>query len=529
MHAGRAIARRTVGDGKVTTASFAVVFMAMAYANVVGYRHTYPTVKERLELARTFGLNKAVQLFYGRPHDLLTVGGYAAWRLAGFGSVLAAVWAVFAVVRALRSEEDLGRQELVLAMPVARRVAYVAALVGVAGGAAILWLAATVALVAGRLPIGGSAYLALATISAVPLFAGVGAVASQLAATRRGAMQIGLAIVGIAYLLRVVADIAGGAGALRWVTPLGWVEELRPFGGPDPAPLIPLALVAAALLAVAAIVTRTRDVGSGLLPARDSARPRLRLLSSPTGEALRAERGSLTAWALGIGLFALTVGILSTAFSKANLSTSLENELKRLGGTSIVTPAGALGFYFIFFVLVISLFACSQVAAARREEIDQRLELLLALPLDRVRWLAGRLGLACAAATALALVAGLLAWAGSAAESAGVSLPRLLGAGANTLPAVFCFLGIGVLAYGLRPRASVGIAYGVVVAAFLWQLFGAIVGSPHWLLSLTPFQHVAPVPAQAFRGGAAAAMVVIGLAAIAVGFASFARRDLTVG
>ena len=67
------------------------------------------------------------------------------------------------------------------------------------------------ALVAARLPVGGSAYLALATISAVPLFAGVGAVASQLAATRRGAVQIGLAVVGIAYLLRVVADIAGGA------------------------------------------------------------------------------------------------------------------------------------------------------------------------------------------------------------------------------------------------------------------------------------------------------------------------------
>ena len=187
MHASRAIVRRTVGDGKVTTASFAVVFMAMAYANAVGYRHTYPTVKERLEFARTFGLNKAVQLFYGRPHDLLSVGGYAAWRLAGFGSILAAVWAVFAVVRVLRAEEDLGRQELVLAMPVARPVAYVAALVGVGFGATILWLAATVALVAARLPVGGSAYLALATISAVPLFAGVGAVASQLAATKRGA------------------------------------------------------------------------------------------------------------------------------------------------------------------------------------------------------------------------------------------------------------------------------------------------------------------------------------------------------
>jgi putative exporter of polyketide antibiotics len=92
-------------------------------------------------------------------------------------------------------------------MPVSRLVAYGAALTGVAVSTAILWLAATLALVAARLPVGGSAYLALATIAAVPLFGGVGAVASQLAATRRGALQIGLAVVAIAYLLRVVADI----------------------------------------------------------------------------------------------------------------------------------------------------------------------------------------------------------------------------------------------------------------------------------------------------------------------------------
>ena len=58
-----------LGDGKVATASFALIFAAMGFANAVGYRRTYPTVRERLELARTFGLNKAVQLFYGRPHD----------------------------------------------------------------------------------------------------------------------------------------------------------------------------------------------------------------------------------------------------------------------------------------------------------------------------------------------------------------------------------------------------------------------------------------------------------------------------
>jgi ABC-2 type transport system permease protein len=526
VRAAAAIFRRALVDGKVVTASFAVVFAAMGFANAVGYRRTYPTTRERLELARTFGLNKAVQLFYGRPHDLLTVGGYAGWRLGGFGSIVASAWAVFAVVRVLRAEEDQGRQDLVLANPVSRRHAYAAALAAVAVAAAILWLVALLALVAARLPVGGSAYLTLVTISPAAVFAGVGAAASQIGATRRVSLQLSLGVLGVAYLLRVVADIAGGAGAVRWATPLGWVEELRPFARPNPAPLLLLGLVAAVLLVVAGSIVTRRDIGNGLLPAHDTAAPRVGLLRGPGTEALRAERGSLAAWALGIGTFAVTVGVLSTAFSKANISTALEHELRKLGGTSIVTPAGALGFYFVFFVLLLSLFACSQVASARREEADQRLELLLALPIGRARWLGGRVALATLATAGLAVIAGVLAWIGAAIEHAGVSLPRLVGAGANTLPAALCFLGLGLLAYGLAPRASVGIAYGLVVGAFLLQLFGALVGAPGWVLDLSPFSHVAAVPGAPFRVGAAAVMVAVGLGAAALAFASFARRDL---
>jgi len=526
VKATAAIFRRVIGDGKVATASFALVFAAMGFANAVGYRRTYPTARERLELARTFGLNKAVQLFYGRPHNLLTVGGYAAWRLAGFGSILASTWAVFAVVRALRAEEDHGRQELVLAHPVSRRRVYGASVAAVGVAAAVLWLVAALALVAARLPVGGSAYLALATVSPAAVFAGVAAVASQIGATRRAALQLSLAVLALAYLLRVIADIAGGAGAVRWATPLGWVEELRPFARPDPAPLLLLGLVATALLASATAILARRDIGNGLLPARDTAAPRLGLLRTPVGEAVRAERGSVAAWAIGIGTFAVTVGVLSTAFSKANISTALEHELRKLGGVSIVTPAGALGFYFVFFVLLLSLFACSQVASARREESDQRLELLLALPVGRARWLGGRVALGSLATAALAVLAGALAWVGAAIEHAGVGLPRLIGAGANTLPAALCFFGLGLLAFGLVPRASVGIAYGLVVGAFLLQLFGALVGAPHWVLDLSPFSHVAAVPGAPFRAGSAAAMVAIGLAATGLAFVSFARRDL---
>jgi ABC-2 type transport system permease protein len=522
----RAVAGRALADSRVRTGSFALLLALIAYANAVGYRHSYPTLKGRLEFARSFGANKTIQLFYGIPHDLLSVGGYTAWRLAGFGSLLAGAWGLLVAVRALRAEEDAGRQELVAAGSISRLSTYVAVLAAIATNTAILWLAAFLGLLATRLPAGGSAYLALATISPVPVFAGIGAVASQVAPNRRLAVEVATAALVLAFLVRVIADTSNGLGWLRWATPLGWVEQLRAFAGPDPAVLALFALAGTLLLAAAGAISVRRDVGSGLVRGRDSAPPRLRLLSSPTALALRGERGTLTGWLLGTGLFALIIGVLSTSFTAANIPADLRKQLHKLGGASITTPAGALGFYFLLFVLAISLFSCSQISAARHEEAEQQLETLLALPVSRLGWLGGRLLLSAAAAAAIALIAGASAWAGAASQHAGVSFFRLLEAGANCLPVALLFLAVGALAYALVPRASAGIAYGLVSIAFVWQLLGALLGAPHWLLDLTPFQHVGFVPAQPFRTTAAVVMLTLAVGAALAALLAFKRRDL---
>src|SRR5579871_1303855 len=119
--APRALARRLFVDSRIRTGSFALLYLVLGYAIVVGYRDSYPTEADRIAFAKTFGLNKAVQLFYGVPHNLLTEGGYAGWRLAGFGCIIAAVWGQMTAVRSLRGEEDTGRQELVLAGALTRR------------------------------------------------------------------------------------------------------------------------------------------------------------------------------------------------------------------------------------------------------------------------------------------------------------------------------------------------------------------------------------------------------------------------
>jgi ABC-2 type transport system permease protein len=514
-----------VGD-RIRTITFGFLFAAIAYIQPVTYRRAYPTLADRVAFAHSFAQNKAIRLFYGEPYDLRSVSGYTAWRVGGTLAIFASVWGLLAAVRALRAEEDSGRVELVLAAMVDRRTAFLSALAAITAGAFGLWLAQFFGLIAAGLPAAGSAYLALAVASTVPVFVGVGALASQLAPTRRIATELGVAVLALAFLLRTVADTSTGLSALRFATPLGWAEEIRPFAGPRPLVLL-LPLAASTLLLVLAMrLASTRDVGSGLFASRDSATPRMRLLSSPTMQALRSERVSLLVWLCGVGGFAFIIGVIAKSISSVGISKSLRREFEKLGSASIVTPTGYLGFTFLFFVLAASLFAVSQVGATRTEEANEQLETLLALPVSRLRWLGGRLVLAAAGAVAISLTSGVLAWAGAASVGIRVSLPRMLEAGANCLPAALLFLGVGALGYALVPRASAGLAYGLVSVAFLWQLFGALLGAPRWLVDISPFDHVALVPAQPFRAGAAAVMLgIAGISALAA-LTGFRRRDL---
>jgi polyether ionophore transport system permease protein len=522
-----AVARRAFGDARVRTISFAILFFIAALTQATAYREGYPTLAERQRFARSVGGNDAARLLYGTPHDLLSTGGYVSWRVGGTMAVLAALFGLLGAVRAMRAEEDSARADLVLSGTVSRRGIFLAQLAAIAGGAAVLWLALFVSFLAGRLPAGGSAYLALSIVSVVPVFAGVGALTSQLAPAKRLATGLATAVLVTAFALRAVPALSSaGLGWLRWTTPLGWAEELRPFSDAQPLVLLIPALTAALLLLAAGALYLRRDIGRGLLPARETAAPRTGLLGSPAALALRSERGMLVAWLVGVGAFALLMGVLSGAVTPDVFSENVQRQLDKLGAGSVVTPSGWLGFSFVFFILAVSLFCSMQIAAIREEESEQRLETVLALPVGRRGWLVARLLLAAGGAAVIALAAGLLAWAGAAAQGADVSLPEMLGAGANTLPPALLFLALGALAFSLVPRASALVAYGLVGLAFLWELFGALLEVPAWLLALSPFHDVGLVPGEPFEPVAAVVMLALAACTTLAALWAFRRRDL---
>jgi polyether ionophore transport system permease protein len=526
MAALRALAGLRFAGGRVRDLSFAFFFFVYAWGQTAAYDSTYPSAHDRLQFAHSFEDNKALRLFYGVPHDLLTAGGYAAWRVGGTLAIFVAAWGLLSAVKSMRAEEDTGREELVLSGAVGRRASFAASTLAGTAGALLLFAAVWLGLLAAKQDAGESALLALALAGAGAVFFGVGALVSQLAPTRRLALELGAGVLAVAFVLRVVADTSDSLEWLRWLTPLGWAEEVRPFTGAQPAALLLSAAGAAILIGGARWIEARRDIGDGLVHSSDSKEPNLTLLSSPLAEALRDEWGRLAVWLIGSGAFGAITGLLAQSVTDVNVSQGLNEQLQKLGSGSLTTASGYIAFTFLFFILVVCLFGSSQIAATRHEEAEEQLETLFSQPVSRRRWLAGRLLLAGGGAAALALVVGLFTWVGAAAAGADVSFGDMMGAGANCLPIALLFLSLGALAFAIVPRATAGIAYGLVLVAFVWQLFGSLLDLPSWAVNLTPFHQVGLVPAQSFKAGAALVMLVIAAVAMVAAVRVFERRDL---
>jgi ABC-2 type transport system permease protein len=513
---------------RVRLAVIGVILALNAAGNVIGYRDTYPDEVSRRQFAAAFQGNLALRLFYGIPRDLASVGGYVEFRVIGIAAVLASGWAVFAAARALRGEEDAGRWELVLSGAVTRRSATAVALAALLLECGALWLLTAAALwlvgaIPGDITAGQAMLMAAAVVLPGVMFAALGALACQLAGSHRGAQAIGGALIAVALLLRIAADLASGAGWLRWLTPFGWAEQLHPVTGARPSVMLLFGIGALLAGGAAVIIAARRDLGASLAPRHAAVRSRDRMLGSTSRLAVRTELPTLLVWVVAAGTFAAILG----AFAKSIADQAGKIHLHAF--TKVTTASGYLALSFVLFTLAVSLFATSHISAIRDDESSGRLETLFALPMARRSWLAGRLTVAAGSSVALALMIGVLAWAGAASQHAGVSLGSLVEAGANCLPAALCFLGLGALVFATMPRLSGGGALALVGIAFLWELLGALVGAPAWLLALSPFHHVAAVPQSAFDAQGALAMMAVAVGASVAALEVFMRRDLQSG
>jgi ABC-2 type transport system permease protein len=335
--------RLAIRRDRVVLPVWLLLLVGLLIASVASVAGIYGSEEDRVAYATVAASNPVPRAFDG-PMAGTELGAIVMTESFGILALLAGIMSVQALTRHTRQEEETGRAELVSSTIVGRDARLVAALLLTLGANLVLAVGTTAALLAYGLAAPGSVLAGLALGGVGLTFAAVGAVGAQLAQTARGANGLGVAVVGVAFLLRAVGDAFGtvaesGVEVISawpsWLSPIGWGQQVKPYGGDHAGVLLLFLAATAVLVAVAFVLTRHRDVGAGMLPVRPGPATASRWLSSPAGLVVRLGRGGALGWAVGLALVAAAIGSIVDEV-EALLETS--DEL-----IALITAAGAGG------------------------------------------------------------------------------------------------------------------------------------------------------------------------------------------
>lgn len=474
----------------------------LASASYAGVANSFGTAQDRQGLLVAAIANPVILLFRGLPSGA-DEGAFIAFLIVPFLSMLAAFMSSFLAVRHTRMDEETGRAELVGGTPAGRMLPTVVTIVHGLVANLVFALLVALALIAAGLAAAGSFVVGAAAGVVGVFFLGLGLFAAQFLRTSRGANTVSVTVLLVTYLLAGIGNALGTpsddlqrmeSSWLTWLSPFGWAENSRAFSDDNLWPLVLCTLVGIALAIGAVALQSIRDVGSSFLAERTGrvdAHPALR---STTSLIWRLAAGSIIGWAIGGALS----GLLSTTLASIVEDVGADNPALEAIIQQIAREGSIeQGVLTTFFVMIGILAACAgvqTVARARQEETHGTAEIVLATPIDRVRWLADFV-LVGFAAIVITLAAGLAgASVGIAANGGDADLYRSAATAAlGQVAAATVFLAVTALVFVLVPRATIAVGWGIIVLAAILGLFGPIFGLPEQVTWLSPVA-AAPVP-----------------------------------
>ena len=304
---GRAVGRLAMSQVRRGALIVTAVCAGMSAVVAVQYQATFEGALDESGL-RALAENPAIRILFGAPIALDDAGGFTVWRTGTPLLVLASVWILLAATRITRGEEDAGRWDLLLSGRLRATDVVVRYLTALGGCALVISVAIGASLLAAGTDATGAAVYAAAILGVTLTFASIGVFAPQVMPTRSAAVGVGVAVLFVGLLLRMLADGVPLLAWSAWTTPFGLIARAAPYADNRIAPLLVLIAVPIMLAATALAASRSRDVGSGLVSVSTSRPPRIGLLGSIGGFALRRGARSTIGWVAGVVAYFLLFG-----------------------------------------------------------------------------------------------------------------------------------------------------------------------------------------------------------------------------
>lgn len=507
-----------------------VLCLGLTASSTVGrLKSAYDTPARRADLVHDMNGNGSTRALFGAAFDD-SLGALTVWRVGAFLTVFAAIMSLLIVIRHTREEEETGRQEALSAGMVGRRAGLTSALlaVGIANGAVTLLIAGGLAGQGGT----GALALGLAVGLSGMAFGGLAAVAAQLTENARLARGLSSAAVGVAFVLRMAGDAAedgtkGSGHVLVWLSPLGWAEYARPYGGERWWPLLLIAVLAAASISLAYSLAGRRDVGASFYASRPGPPAAGPLLNGVYGLGWRLQRGALLGWAAGFVFAGAIFGSISDgADDFLGDSEQTRDIIQRMGGAQGLNDAflaamvGVLG-------TILAVYTASSVLRLRSEETDQRAEPLLSNAVGRLRWAGSHLVIAYLGPVVILAIGGLALGLGYgvAAGDLGDQLGRCMGAALAQLPALWVLTSVTVFLVGVLPKYSAA-AWAFVgwVVALGWM--GPALELSDSVMNTSPFSHLPKLPGDEMTAAPFLWLLLLSVVLAAGGLVGLRRRDI---
>jgi len=525
---------RRVSLGAIVFGLFAAV---ESMAQGLGIIAAYPDVAERAKVVNGLASNAALGLFYGDRHaDIISGSGYMVYRILPVLGLVGAIWGLMFITKMLRGQEENGRWELLLTGQTSAAGATAKTILGASGGLVITFVLVALTLVlvgqGDKLPLSlsGSLVYSLAVIAGAAVAIGIGAVTSQLAATRRRAVLYGLIPIVLFFMVRSIGNVVDSLAWLKNLTPFGWIDKIHPFQSAQPIWLLPIAIVALAGCGLGVWLAGGRDIGASFVADSGSAKPAFGLLNSQLGFGVRLIRGVMTGWLLAsVAIAAIVAAVDKTVANSLSDTNSFTQTFSNLtGNPQAQFEIAYLSAASYIIVTILMVMVTAGMAAVREEEASSRLDNFVSGTISRQYWLATRLALLLGGAAIITVVSNLAVWAVAATQDIHVSLATMLVGGLNVLGPVVLLLGLGVLLFGMLPRITTIAMYVLIAWSFTIDIVASALKTSATVANTSLLHYVSLVPAANPNWKSFTILTVAGLALMGLGIMAFQYRDLKV-
>ncbi|HKJ12790.1 MAG TPA: hypothetical protein VJ976_10445 [Ornithinimicrobium sp.] len=519
------MARINVRTGWKGLTLWVVGLLAMMLMTTTSITALYDTPTKLRGYAESVG-GDAMLMLNGKVAGLGSLGGVIANEFGFILSFGIPLMAIALTARGTRKDEEAGRLELLLAARIGRHAPILSAVLVASAALALTGLGCAVAMIAAGVDAGGAVLYGAGVTGLGFVFVGLTAVAAQVFEHNRAVWGAGLGLAVVSYLLRGLG--ATGDNALLWLSPLGWVDEVRPFGEARAWPLLLALMTGAVLVASAFWLSTRRDVGSALVQPRGSKPEASAFLRSPVGLAWHEHRGAVVGWTVGAVALMATYGSLTNEVLDAIEANPAIGQM--MGTNPEVADdflAQVMSTFVMMLAMLVAAFAVMAIGSLRAEEGTGRMEAQLSGHRSRWAWL----GVHVAVVAAGMLVvggAGALALGWSSAASTGEQewVGEILVGALAFLPAAVVFLALTVVLVGLAPRLR-GLAWLAFGAAAVLAYLGPGFDLPTWLVDGSPFQAVGTdVVSDGMDVTGGVVLLALTGAGLAAGFVGFRARDI---